>query len=383
MLTDETGTVVWQEELSPFGETNGEVGTLHYLARFTGKGMDEETGLYYFNARWYSAEIGRFISVDPARQGANWFIYALNNPLMLIDPDGKEPTPAPALYIPKPAYMGNIGEFLTREMLAKLALAARYKSTIQDPATQKEVIRRLTVKFGTLDTNANPGVGFLNTENTIGRDWDLSYSKVNFDFLETKGVTQTKYEAGMDKDWFGRFLFFSNANVFFNDNSNSTSGYYTGFEPIQNLPNNPSIENILGLQTGSMQNQTLTTYGNFNKTTDSNFNIGFTTPGKITLAEGWDTIFNNIIFPISGGLAKGIPAAYATASVNIFTSTKDGDPYWSIMAPIPNPNFEAVSGDMYVPTKPRYLTMEQLMYYYPDFAVDLAVGLAVGEEMKQ
>ena len=56
--------------------------------KYTGKDLDEDTGLYYFNARWYDANTGRFISEDPARDGANWYIYTTNNPLKYIDPTG-------------------------------------------------------------------------------------------------------------------------------------------------------------------------------------------------------------------------------------------------------------------------------------------------------
>ena len=54
--------------------------------RFTGKDYDEVTGLYYFNARWYDPQLGRFTSEDPARDGMNWYAYVSNNPLRFIDP---------------------------------------------------------------------------------------------------------------------------------------------------------------------------------------------------------------------------------------------------------------------------------------------------------
>jgi len=54
---------------------------------YTGKERDQ-TGLYYFNARYYDASIGRFITEDPARNGMNWFVYCGNNPLSATDPTG-------------------------------------------------------------------------------------------------------------------------------------------------------------------------------------------------------------------------------------------------------------------------------------------------------
>jgi len=37
-----------------------------------------------------SRSLGRFISEDPARDGANWFEYCRSNPVNAVDPDGKE-----------------------------------------------------------------------------------------------------------------------------------------------------------------------------------------------------------------------------------------------------------------------------------------------------
>jgi RHS repeat-associated protein len=64
--------------------------------KFTQKERDNETGLDYFGARYYSSAQGRFTSVDPANAGAepsnpqswNGYAYAFNNPLKYQDPDG-------------------------------------------------------------------------------------------------------------------------------------------------------------------------------------------------------------------------------------------------------------------------------------------------------
>jgi RHS repeat-associated protein len=61
---------------------------------FTGKMLTEETGLVYFGARWYDPEIGRWITVDPAEDGENWYGYCGNNPVNYTDLEGRFITPA-------------------------------------------------------------------------------------------------------------------------------------------------------------------------------------------------------------------------------------------------------------------------------------------------
>jgi len=55
---------------------------------FTGKQWDEDEQLYYFNARWYDPETGRFITEDPVKDGLLWFAYVNNNPMGFVDPTG-------------------------------------------------------------------------------------------------------------------------------------------------------------------------------------------------------------------------------------------------------------------------------------------------------
>lgn len=40
--------------------------------------FDESLGLYFHGARYYDATTGRYISLDPARDGANFYVYAQN-----------------------------------------------------------------------------------------------------------------------------------------------------------------------------------------------------------------------------------------------------------------------------------------------------------------
>ena len=88
VITDESGTVVWKASYEAFGSVLCENGTRVFEASFTGKFFDKDIGLYYFNARWYDAETGKFVTQDPARDGGNWWNYCCSNPVTYIDPDG-------------------------------------------------------------------------------------------------------------------------------------------------------------------------------------------------------------------------------------------------------------------------------------------------------
>ncbi len=88
MLLNEEGKVIWKEDYTPFGTETGDIGDQSNHVKYTGKEIDEETGLYYFNARWYDQNTGRFTSEDPIRDGMNWYVYCGNNPLRFIDPTG-------------------------------------------------------------------------------------------------------------------------------------------------------------------------------------------------------------------------------------------------------------------------------------------------------
>ncbi|MBN2183612.1 MAG: hypothetical protein JW715_17015, partial [Sedimentisphaerales bacterium] len=57
---------------------------------FTGRRYDLETGLYYYRARYYNPNTGRFLQTDPVgySDGINWYNYCGSNPLNFVDPSG-------------------------------------------------------------------------------------------------------------------------------------------------------------------------------------------------------------------------------------------------------------------------------------------------------
>ena len=71
-----------------FGSQLAKLGSGDAKYTYGGKQLDDETNLYYFNARFFDAETGRFITEDPAKDGLNWYVYCGNNPLSYKDLTG-------------------------------------------------------------------------------------------------------------------------------------------------------------------------------------------------------------------------------------------------------------------------------------------------------
>jgi RHS repeat-associated protein len=86
-LTTAGGDVAEFQQYEAFGGTNGSSLTRY---GFTGRERDPATRLLYYRARWYDPDQGRFMSEDPAglNGGLNFFAYAGNDPLSLVDPLG-------------------------------------------------------------------------------------------------------------------------------------------------------------------------------------------------------------------------------------------------------------------------------------------------------
>jgi len=57
-------------------------------SNFTGYSWDEVLGLYYAQMRLYDAENHRFVSVDPQKDGSNWYVYCGNDGVNCTDVTG-------------------------------------------------------------------------------------------------------------------------------------------------------------------------------------------------------------------------------------------------------------------------------------------------------
>lgn len=94
VVTNSAGAQVGHTEFKPYGETSTQSGTYDPEHKFTGKELDDSTDLYYYGARYYDPELGRFTQADTIvqapydPQSLNRYAYCRNNPLKYIDPTG-------------------------------------------------------------------------------------------------------------------------------------------------------------------------------------------------------------------------------------------------------------------------------------------------------
>lgn len=101
VLTNQSGQVVEKTSYEPYGEVKA--GGTKSKWGYTGQEKDSETGLNYYDARYYDPHIHRFtqpdeIIHDPYNpQDLNRYAYVRNNPLKYTDPTGNIPLLAIAL----------------------------------------------------------------------------------------------------------------------------------------------------------------------------------------------------------------------------------------------------------------------------------------------
>jgi len=93
-VVDSSGTPVPLRKLDVYGAQRGTPIQSTGNHKFVGSlrhATEDNTGLIYMRARYYDPAIGRFISEDPGRNGANWYVYCENSPTGTIDPSGRVP----------------------------------------------------------------------------------------------------------------------------------------------------------------------------------------------------------------------------------------------------------------------------------------------------
>ena len=89
-LVDGSGAVASTYRYDPWGNVITRTGSIANPLRFTAREWDDESGLYFYRARYYDPQIGRFISRDPIGLygGLNSYAYVEANTIRRTDPMG-------------------------------------------------------------------------------------------------------------------------------------------------------------------------------------------------------------------------------------------------------------------------------------------------------
>lgn len=92
---DANGNITARFDYTPYGQSVASMGAAPNGPGYTGHVNDPDTGLVYMQARYYDPVVGRFLSIDPVGPSPgntfnfNRYGYASNNPIINIDPDGR------------------------------------------------------------------------------------------------------------------------------------------------------------------------------------------------------------------------------------------------------------------------------------------------------
>lgn len=91
--TDANGHAIQHIEYLPFGEefVNQHITSYRDRYTFTGKELDAESNLYYYDARYNSSTYSQFNSPDPMSDkypSVSPYLYCAGNPIRFVDPTG-------------------------------------------------------------------------------------------------------------------------------------------------------------------------------------------------------------------------------------------------------------------------------------------------------
>ena len=92
-ITDDHANITQFDAYLPYGEllVDEHSSSEDMPYKFNGKELDEETGLYYYGARYMDPKISMWLGVDPLMEkytNVSGYVYCHSNPIVRIDRDG-------------------------------------------------------------------------------------------------------------------------------------------------------------------------------------------------------------------------------------------------------------------------------------------------------
>lgn len=184
MTTNSTGEMASAFVYYPYGAIFKTINKDNVRPKFTGKELDASSGLYYFSARYFDPDIGRFITSDNqpgarlARQDAlNLYSYVLGSPETLVDPSGH----APPLIAAIAAGVGQAAATVARVAAtvgARAAVSAGTRAAVS-ASTRAAVSTGLRSTASVASRTALRGTRALATTTRAARSTRLSQAVLN------------------------------------------------------------------------------------------------------------------------------------------------------------------------------------------------------------
>ena len=186
LVTDQTGAQVELAEYAPFGSFSRKEASPLALSQskgnsspyYTGKRLDSSTGLYYYGARYYDPELGRFIQPDTIVQAPsdpqtlNRYTYARNNPLIYTDPTGH-------------SFWKKVGKFFRQIVAPIMAAVTAIVLAPFGPVIAAWGAMAVYNGFATFGANLERGRGFFES---LGRGY-LAFAATSIDPIGGSAAT--------------------------------------------------------------------------------------------------------------------------------------------------------------------------------------------------
>jgi len=135
-MTDSSGNLQAQYDYDAYGKQKQIAGTLQADFGYTGFYLEKAAGLDLTLFRAYDPEKGRWISRDPLGEsyGPSLYVYNFNDPSMVVDKDGGQPIPAPAIAVLYYAYKVTEPELekIINDLPDKCELAEKLEDVLDD-----------------------------------------------------------------------------------------------------------------------------------------------------------------------------------------------------------------------------------------------------------
>ncbi|MCC9037071.1 RHS repeat-associated core domain-containing protein [Chryseobacterium sp. C-39] len=142
--------------------------------KFNAKELDDDTGLYYYGARYYNPRLSIWYGVDPlAEKFPSWspYNYTFDNPVNYIDPDGRAPE----------WIRGTDGKKVT------------YKKNSDGSLTWSKNVTADTKRIGNSLARTNEGMNRLNSASNAKHEVEFKINKKKDD-SKAFGYTEPEYK---------------------------------------------------------------------------------------------------------------------------------------------------------------------------------------------